>query len=57
MCIRDRNIAREWAFFDSLECALKYMGIADSIAQQLNDNEVSSSLDLSLIHILKKCRP
>lgn len=40
-----QNIAREWAFFDSLECALKYMGIADSIAQQLNDNEVSSSLD------------
>ena len=46
-----RNIAREWAFFDSLECALKYMGIADSIAQQLHDNEVRSSLDNALGNI------
>lgn len=39
-----QNIAREWAFFDSLEYSLKYLTIADSLAKRIEDNEVSSSI-------------
>lgn len=39
-----QNIAREWAFFDSLEYSLKCLTIADSLAKRIEDNEVSSSI-------------
>ena len=46
-----QNIAREWAFFDSLEYSLKYLTIADSLAKRIEDNEVSSSIHNAFVNI------
>lgn len=53
------NIAREWAYFDSLAYSIEYLNVADSISMVLNDNEVSSVIHNAFgnIYLLQRLYP
>ena len=48
-----RNIAREWAFYDSLSYALNYLQMADSVSVLLNDNRLTSAMENAYGNIYK----